>query len=91
MPPLTKEEDYLKTLKCALNEIKDFSAELLAVSAGFDTYCEDPLANMGLEISTFGKIAELIKAARIPYFCVLEGGYSPQLKDCIYEFVEGLL
>lgn len=89
--PLTKEEDYLKTLKCALNEIKDFSAELLAVSAGFDTYCEDPLANMGLEISSFRKIAELIKAARIPYFCVLEGGYSPQLKDCIYGFVEGLL
>lgn len=87
----TTEEKYLDTLKDALMEIKSFSPGLLAISAGFDTYKDDPLTNMDLGIDFFKKIAELIVLMKIPYFCVLEGGYSPQLKYCIYEFLSGLV
>lgn len=84
----TGEKEYLDTLKEALCQIKNFSPHLLAVSAGFDTYKDDPLTDIGLEIKSYGKIKELTTTINIPYFCVLEGGYSPQLKDCIYTFLK---
>lgn len=34
----TGEKEYLDTLKTAIEEVKKFSPELIAVSAGFDTY-----------------------------------------------------
>lgn len=83
----TTEEEYLDTLKISLSKINDFSPHLLAISAGFDTYKDDPLTHMGLEVESYRKIKELIVASSIPYFCTLEGGYSPELKYCIYEFV----
>lgn len=86
--PGTGEKEYLATLQQALSEIKKFSPQLLAISAGFDTYKDDPLTDIGLEIASYGKIKELIVGTKIPYFCVLEGGYSPELKYCIYAFLE---
>lgn len=88
--PHTQEEKYLETLKLALAEIKKFSPAFLAISAGFDTYQNDPLAQMGLEIGSYRNIGKLISQTQIPCFCVLEGGYSPDLKYSIWEFLEGL-
>lgn len=85
----TGEEVYLDIIKEALVKIKEFSPDILAVSIGFDTYKGDPLAQMGLDISSYAKISELIKACKIPYFGVLEGGYSRDLKNCVYEFLKG--
>lgn len=87
LKPRTSGKEYLDTFKKALAKILEFSPELLAISCGFDTYKEDPLTQMGLEIESYGKIKELIIATGLPYFCVLEGGYSPELKYCIYEFI----
>lgn len=86
-----KEKEYLVTLKNALSEIRDFLPDLLAISCGFDTYKDDPLTQMGLEIESYKKIAWLIAQTKIPCFFVLEGGYSSELKYCIYKFLEGLL
>lgn len=84
----TGEEEYLAILKDAFFKIKSFCPHLLAISIGFDTYKNDPLTQMGLEIESYGKIKALIVESDIPYFCVLEGGYSPELKFCIYEFIK---
>jgi len=83
----TGENEYLDIIKEALVKIKEFSADIIAISAGFDTYKADPLAQMGLDITSYGKIHDLIKACKIPYFSVLEGGYSRDLKNCVYEFL----
>lgn len=88
--PATDERGYLKVLRQALERIRKFSPDILAISAGFDTYKDDPLTQMGLEVGTFGKIGQLIQGCNLPCFCVLEGGYSPDLKECIYEFLQGL-
>ena len=87
LKPGTAPDEYLAVIKEAMAEIKKFSPRLLAVSAGFDTYARDPLANIGLKRDTYRKIKELILAAKINYFCVLEGGYSDELKYCICEFL----
>jgi len=84
----TTEKEYLDTLKGAISQIQKFLPDLLAISVGFDTYKDDPLTNIDLDIVSYGKIKELIVATGLPYFCALEGGYSPELKYCVYEFLK---
>jgi len=90
LPPKTDEIRYLKTLEIALKEIENFQADLLAISAGFDTYKKDPLTYFGLEIESYQKIGEKISQLKLPTFCVLEGGYSTSLPFCLYNFLLGL-
>lgn len=91
LPPGTGEKEYLKVLDNALDEIKKFNPSLIAVSAGFDTYKLDPITDVGLEKESYKKIAERIKNLGKPVFSVLEGGYSEDLPECIYKFLQGLM
>jgi acetoin utilization deacetylase AcuC-like enzyme len=90
LPPNTNESVYLENLKSGIERIRDFEPDLLGISAGFDTYKEDPLTNMNLEIETYGKIARMIKKMGIRRFAVLEGGYSKRLPECVFEFLKNL-
>jgi acetoin utilization deacetylase AcuC-like enzyme len=75
LPPDCGETMYVRTLDKALKNVAPEKFEVLAVSAGFDTYAGD-LASLGLTETAYrrigGKIAELGK----PTFFVLEGGYN---------------
>jgi acetoin utilization deacetylase AcuC-like enzyme len=84
----TGEEAYLDKLEIALEKIKKFGPDLIAVSAGFDTYEEDPLANLKLGIGTYAKISKMISELGKPGFAVLEGGYSEKLPECVYSFLK---
>jgi acetoin utilization deacetylase AcuC-like enzyme len=86
--PGTVEKDYLHHLQTACESIEDFGPHILGISAGFDTFQEDPLAQMNLQISTYGKIAERIALINSPKFIVLEGGYSQKMDECVYEFLK---
>ncbi len=67
-------EVYLKTLRQALEKVDMQKIEVIAVSAGFDTWDGD-LASLGLDEKSFEKIGEIIAALERPTFFVLEGGY----------------
>lgn len=87
-------EVYFETLKKALeNAKKIFKPEQVAVSAGFDTFKEDPLASLGLNEDDYYKIGEIIKELanenKAKRFAVLEGGYSRKLGILIHEFLKG--
>ncbi len=90
LPPGTNEKTYLSVLEKALSEIKKFKPDIIGVSAGFDTYKEDPLASLTLEKESYRKIGEMIKDLNKPVFSVLEGGYSHDLAECIWNFSQGL-
>lgn len=85
----THEEEYLNVFKKAIEEAKNFSPQLIAVSAGFDTYKHDPLANLALEKYTYAKISGLISSLKIPTFSVLEGGYGIELAECVEQYLTG--
>jgi acetoin utilization deacetylase AcuC-like enzyme len=87
LPPRTNEPAFLSVLDRALEGIAGFSPDLLAVSAGFDAYRDDPITEMDLEIETFHKIGERIAALRRPTFSVLEGGYARQLAHCVEAYI----
>ncbi|MFN3301854.1 MAG: histone deacetylase, partial [Patescibacteria group bacterium] len=88
LPPRTQEKEYLQTLEIALEKISQFKPNLLAISAGFDTYKKDPLTYFGLEIDSYQKIGEKIAQLNLPTFSVLEGGYSQSLPLCLYNFIK---
>ncbi len=85
----TKEKTYLEKLKKALRIVKKFNPDLIAVSAGFDTYKKDPLSSLELEFESYEKIGKMIKALEKPTFSVLEGGYTLDLGRCIYFYLKG--
>ncbi|MBU0530060.1 MAG: histone deacetylase [Candidatus Aenigmatarchaeota archaeon] len=91
IPPGSGEQKYMQFFKKALEDIKQFNPNLLAVSAGFDTYKDDPLSSLKLEKETYEKIGKLIADMKKPTFSVLEGGYAKELPECIYNFLNGLL
>jgi len=90
VPPRTGEADYLAAFKVALGRVAQFQPDLLAVSAGFDTFQEDPITQMALEIGTFEKIGREIRRLERPVFSVLEGGYSGKLPECVAAYLKGL-
>jgi acetoin utilization deacetylase AcuC-like enzyme len=89
LPPGTGPAEYLAALDKALDEIRAFKPELLALSAGFDSYKGDPITQMDLEIETFGEIGRRVAALKLPAFAVLEGGYAAELGKCVAAFIAG--
>lgn len=87
--PGTREEKYLDTLESALEEIGKFSPDLLAVSVGFDTYMGDPLTDIDLDKQSYCEIGKMIASSHKNRFSILEGGYSKDLPECVYQFLKG--
>jgi acetoin utilization deacetylase AcuC-like enzyme len=88
--PRTPREAYRKVLTKALERIKESKPELIGVSAGFDCYARDPLAQETLEVEDFFWLGESLRKSGIPFFSVLEGGYSNDLPELIFAYLKGV-
>lgn len=88
--PNTPREDYKKVLSKAFDDLKKFKPDMVAVSAGFDAYARDPLAQETLEAEDFHWLGESIRKLGVPSFSVLEGGYSNALPELILAYLKGL-
>jgi acetoin utilization deacetylase AcuC-like enzyme len=91
LKPGTKGSEYSSILDQALTRIKDFRPQLLAVSLGFDTYQNDPLASLKLTRKDYSQIGQQISQLKCPTFFVLEGGYSTDIGQCAWNFFKGVL
>ena len=74
----------------ALDELKKFKPDLVAVSAGFDAYAHDPIAQETLEAEDFRWLGEKLRDLGVPLFSLLEGGYSDDLPELILAYLRGL-
>ena len=88
--PSAPRETYRATLARALDDLKNFSPELIAVSAGFDAYVRDPLAQGTLLAEDFHWLGQELRALKIPFFSLLEGGYSRDLPELIFAYLKGI-
>ena len=77
-------------LSQALDALKRFEPELVAVSAGFDAYARDPLAEETLEAEDFHWLGQSLGNLGVPVFSVLEGGYSHDLPELILAYLKGM-
>ena len=87
--PRTPRAEYRKVLSSALDELKKFKPELVAVSAGFDAYAHDPLAQETLEAEDYYWLGQQFRGLGVPVFSLLEGGYSEDLPDLIFSYLRG--
>lgn len=90
MAPGTPRNAYRKVLERALGELKQFKPELVAVSAGFDAYARDPIAQETLETEDFHWLGHELRNLGVPMFSLLEGGYSSDLPELIFAYLKGL-
>jgi acetoin utilization deacetylase AcuC-like enzyme len=88
--PSAPRETYRATLARALADLKNFQPNLIAVSAGFDAYARDPLADGTLLVEDFHWLGKELRALKIPFFSLLEGGYSRDLPELIFAFLKGV-
>lgn len=88
--PATPRAEWRKALEQALERLLKFRPELIGVSAGFDAYVRDPLANGTLEREDFQWLGQRLRATGLPVFSILEGGYSPDLPDLVLQYLLGL-
>lgn len=90
VPPFTPNDEHRRVLTRALEGLKKFTPELVAVSAGFDAYKGDPIASERLEVEDFHWLGQQIRKLDLPVFSVLEGGYSNDLPELILAYLKGL-
>lgn len=89
-PPEAPREDYRRLLRRALDELLAFKPDLIGVSAGFDGYVGDPLAQGTLERDDFRWLGEQLRESGVPFFSILEGGYSDELPELILAYLQGV-
>lgn len=88
--PGTSRSTYRAKLAHALDDLRSYRPELIAVSAGFDAYVHDPLADGSLVAEDFHWLGESIRKLNVPFFSLLEGGYSKDLPELILAYLKGV-
>ncbi|MBN1626069.1 MAG: histone deacetylase family protein [Deltaproteobacteria bacterium] len=85
-------EEYLNTLKSALNKVRDFKPTYLVVCLGLDTAKGDPTGTWNHTGKDFAAIGAEIGRLRIPCLVVQEGGYNNRsIGANAKKFFQGLL
>ncbi|MEO7164724.1 MAG: histone deacetylase family protein [Bdellovibrionia bacterium] len=72
-------QEYMRQMRLkVLPFIQSFDPGLLIVSAGFDTYQDDPIGAFALETGDYAELGEIIGKLNISTIILQEGGYHVQ-------------
>ena len=93
LPPGAGDGEFVNAMKEGLKAARKFGPEFVAVSAGFDSYSQDGIAELRVaETKTFSLIGKEIAKLKLPTFGVLEGGYYlPDLGKNVWGFLSAFL
>jgi acetoin utilization deacetylase AcuC-like enzyme len=83
-------DTYRAVLRQALDDLRVFRPDLIAVSAGFDAYERDPVGGGALKAEDFYWLGQSLRALNRPMFSLLEGGYSRDLPELIFAYLKGV-
>lgn len=73
-------QEYMKVLLAkVIPMIKSFDPSSLVISAGFDTYKNDPIGKFTLESNDYFDMAEILAKLQLPTVIVQEGGYCTDM------------
>lgn len=88
--PGASREIYRAALQHAIDDLKHFRPDIIAVSAGFDAYARDPLAEGPLLSEDFHWLGHSLHKLKLPMLSLLEGGYSKDLPELIFAYLKGV-
>jgi acetoin utilization deacetylase AcuC-like enzyme len=82
---------YMSALDSLLERLIAFNPQWLIVSAGFDTYVDDPIGTFQITTAGFEQIGQRIRTLNAPTLVVQEGGYCiTDLGRNVAAFLKGL-
>ncbi len=81
---------YRAKLAHALDDLRSYRPDLIAVSAGFDAYVNDPLADSLLLAEDFYWLGQSLRTLGVPFFSLLEGGYSEDMPELVLAYLKGV-
>jgi len=76
LPAGTDDDAYGAALSTALERIDAFGPDLVVLSLGVDTYCNDPISDLSLTADGYERHGRLISELGLPTVVVQEGGYD---------------
>jgi len=89
VPPHGPRQRHRDACAKAMETMLSEKPELIIVSAGFDAYEQDPLAQGTFTVEDYHWLGEELRRSTIPFFSVLEGGYSRDLPKLIEAYLRG--
>jgi acetoin utilization deacetylase AcuC-like enzyme len=91
LAPSGDDTAFLAAVDTALGRIRDFGAEALVLSLGYDAHADDPLSVLKVTTAGFRSIGERVRDFGLPVLVVQEGGYQVSvIGDCLGAFLDGL-
>ncbi|MCD0502033.1 histone deacetylase family protein [Bordetella petrii] len=66
---------FLAALDLALEALRDYRPRALVLPLGFDTYKDDPISVLSLDLDAYRHIGERVNGLGLPTVVVQEGGY----------------
>ncbi len=84
------DKEFLEVVDKAISLARKFYPDVIAVSAGFDSYVDDRLLGLNYSIRGFYECAFRLRRAFPDIFAVLEGGYHLDIRKCVDAFAEGI-
>jgi len=79
LPHGTTTERFIGALDEVLITLRDFRPQALVVALGFDTYRDDPISVLDLDLDAYRQIGERIGSLGLPTVVVQEGGYMVEI------------
>lgn len=91
LPAESGDDIFLGAVKRFLPAAKQFSPDIVALSAGFDGHQADPLLELRLSVSAYYELGRLLRENFSNMFAALEGGYNLDfLPKCLFNFLDGV-
>ena len=84
------DKEFLEIVDKAIVLARQFQPDVIAVSAGFDSYADDRLLGLNYTTRAYYECAFRLRRAFSDIFAVLEGGYHLDIRKCVDSFVEGI-
>jgi acetoin utilization deacetylase AcuC-like enzyme len=84
-------DPFLAALDTALTALAGYGPQALVLALGFDTYKDDPISVLKLDIDAYRDIGARVASLRVPTVVVQEGGYMVQaIGPALDAFMQGM-
>lgn len=82
--------EFLRALDTALDALAGYAPQALVLALGFDTYKDDPISVLKLDIDAYRDIGARVASLRVPTVVVQEGGYMVEaIGPALDAFLQG--
>ncbi len=91
LPPSSGDDIFMDAFTTLLPIAKQFSPDVVAISAGFDAHQYDLLLDLRVTIDSYYEIGKVMIDEFPNLFATLEGGYNvEELPKCLFNFLDGI-